>query len=204
MTKKIIAIFDFDGTLTTGASSRLMFFRQLAGLPKLLSGLFIEYCHHGLSKLQFTQDLPRGAYLDSLLLTGLTREELQTQAQHFISHILARYLRHEAIKRLNFHQDNGHNCMIISGALDIYLKPWAKQYNVEQVICTELEFDSETGESTGRMRNTYCLGQRKVEQFEKIYANRDDYIIYAYGDSTHDLELLNYADHAFYRTFTHD
>ncbi|CEK11020.1 HAD-IB family hydrolase [Legionella hackeliae] len=201
MTKKTIAIFDFDGTLTTGRSSRLMFFKHLVGRSKLFSGLFMEYCQHGMSKLNLFKKTSRGAYLDNFLLNGFSQRELRFQAENFITHILVNHIRKEALERLYFHQKEGHICMIISGALDIYLKPWAKQYQIEEVICTELEFDPITGKSTGRMLNPYCLGQEKVEQFKKLYSNRNDYIIYAYGDSPHDLELLNYADHAFYKCF---
>ncbi|ASQ45612.1 HAD-IB family hydrolase [Legionella clemsonensis] len=202
MTKETIAIFDFDGTLTMGKSSRLMFFKHLVGLPMLCGGLFLEYCQHGLSKIKLLQENPKGFYLDKWLLVGFTQEELQRQAENFIAKKLTNHIRQEALERLCFHQQEGHNCMIISGALDIYLKPWAKQYNVKEVICTEIEFDPVTGKSTGRMLNPYCLGQEKVKQFEKLYANRNDYIIYAYGDSFHDFELLKYADHAFYKCFS--
>ncbi|KTD11311.1 HAD-superfamily subfamily IB hydrolase, TIGR01490 [Legionella jamestowniensis DSM 19215] len=202
MIKKTIAIFDFDGTLTIGRSSRLLFFKYLVGSSKLLRGLFLEYCQHGLSKIRLLQKNPRGFYLDNLLLTGFTQDELQRQAENFIAKTLINYLRQEALERLFFHQQEGHNCMIVSGALDVYLKPWAKQYNINEVICTELEFDPLTKKCTGRMLNPYCLGQEKVKQFKKLYMNRNDYIIYAYGDSIHDLELLQYADHAFYKRFS--
>lgn len=200
--KKMIAAFDFDGTLTIGGqSSRIMFIRHLAGLPKLIRGLFSCYCLHSLSKFKLIAQQYDASYVDHFFLAGLDKQALKDQADIFVKRVLTKYIRQEAIERLRFHQQQGHTCVVISGAWDIYLKPWAIQHNIEHIICTELEFDPVTNKSTGRMLSNYCLGQEKVERLKKLYNHRDDYTLYMYGDSSHDLEILNYADYAFYRRF---
>ncbi|WP_083852202.1 haloacid dehalogenase-like hydrolase [Legionella tunisiensis] len=95
----------------------------------------------------------------------------------FISQVLVGQLRQEAIARLRYHQQQRHVCIVVSGAWDIYLKPWAKLYGVNHVLCTELEFDPMTNKSTGRMSKQYCLGPEKLHRFKKLYANRDEYIL---------------------------
>ncbi len=199
MDKEVLALFDFDGTLTTGLPSRLLFLNYLAGLPKMLSSLMSSIAYS--SRKQSGECVSWHHYLDALILKGRDRQELNEQAMQFIEQVLIKKLRKEAIERLNFHQQQGHRCILISGAWDIYLEPLAKQYEFQQVICTELEFDATSNKSTGRMRNNYCTGQQKVAEFKKRYAARENYELYAYGDSVHDMALLNYADHAFYRCF---
>ncbi|WP_058534174.1 HAD family hydrolase [Legionella saoudiensis] len=200
MDKEVLALFDFDGTLTTGLPSRLLFLNYLAGLPKMLSSLMSSIAYSS-RKQSGGECINWHHYLDALILKGRDRQELNEQAMQFIEQVLIKKLRKEAIERLNFHQQQGHRCILISGAWDIYLEPLAKQYEFQQVICTELEFDATSNKSTGRMRNNYCTGQQKVAEFKKRYAARENYELYAYGDSVHDMALLNYADHAFYRCF---
>lgn len=197
MSKEIIAVFDFDGTLTTGMSSRLLFLKQLVGLPNLLRGLLYSQ----LQRINLVSSQGDGDYLDTLFLKGRDKDDLSEQALIFLQRVLLKKLRQEALRRLDFHQQQGHTCILVSGAWDIYLKPLAQQYDFNQLICTELEFDPVNNKSTGRMKNPYCMGQYKVDEFKKVYADRRNYILYAYGDSSHDLALLNYADYAFYKCF---
>lgn len=200
MNKEILALFDFDGTLTTGLPSRLLFLNYLAGLPKMLSSLVSSIAYS--TKKQSEQErLSWHNYLDSLILKGRDKQDLDKQALQFIDQVLIKKLRKEAMERLEFHQQQGHRCILISGGWDIYLEPLAKQYQFHHLICTELEYDARSNKSTGRMRNKYCTGQQKVDEFIKQYRTRENYELYAYGDSVHDKALLNYADHAFYRCF---
>jgi phosphatidylglycerophosphatase C len=200
MNKEVIAAFDFDGTLTRGMPSRLLFLQQLVGTPKLMGGLFLWLCRSGLNRFKMDRQ-SRDDYLDRLFLQGRDKDELKQQAALFFDQVLMKKLRKEALKRLEFHQQQGHTCIIVSGAWDIYLKPLAQRYDFKQLICTQLEFDPISNKSTGRMLNEYCLGQQKLVEFKKRYTNRNGYILYAYGDSHNDLELLDYADYAFYRRF---
>ncbi|MFJ1268728.1 HAD family hydrolase [Legionella lytica] len=200
MDKQVLALFDFDGTLTRGLPSRLLFLNYLAGLPKMLSSLASSIAYSS-TRQSGAECLSWHDYLDSLILKGRDRQELDEQALQFIDQVLLKKLRKEAMERLKFHQQQGHRCILISGGWDIYLEPLAKQYQFQHLICTELEFDLRSNKSTGRMRNKYCIGQQKVEAFVKEYAARESYELYAYGDSVHDKALLNYADHGFYRCF---
>ena len=197
MDKEVLALFDFDGTLTTGLPSRLLFLNYLAGLPKMLSSVVSSFAY----STKGQEHLSWHNYLDSLILQGRDKQELDKQALQFIEQVLIKKLRKEARDRLEFHQQQGHRCILISGGWDIYLEPLAKKYQFQHLICTELEFDTQSNKSTGRMRNNYCTGQQKVDEFIKQYAVRENYELYAYGDSVHDMALLNYADHAFYRCF---
>lgn len=200
MDKKVIAAFDFDGTLTTSTSSRILFLKYLVGLPKVVSSLLSSFVYSELGRFKLDR-LSWHDYLDNLILKDRDKKELNEQAMQFLEQVLIKKLRKEALECLNFHQQQGHTCVLISGAWDIYLKPLARRYHFKQLICTELEFDPVSHKSTGRMRNKYCLGQQKLEEFKKLYKHREDYELYAYGDSVNDIALLNYADHAFYKCF---
>lgn len=201
MDKEIIAVFDFDGTLTVGRPSRSMFIKQLVSRARYAQSLLLQPFLFGLRQLRFIDKQQEASYFDRLFLAGLDKEKLSSQADIFISQVLIGQLRQEAIARLRYHQQQGHVCIVVSGAWDIYLKPWADQYGINHVLCTELEFDPLTNKSTGRMSKQYCLGSEKLQRFKNLYAKREEYVLYAYGDSEQDRELLAYADYAFYRRF---
>ena len=66
------------------------------------------------------------------------------------------------------------------------------------LICTQLETD-ENGLITGKIKGNNCWGVEKINRLENLLGTKDQYELYAYGDSRGDLELLDNADHAFYR-----
>jgi phosphatidylglycerophosphatase C len=76
------------------------------------------------------------------------------------------------------------------------LKVWCKQHKIE-VICTELEVKN--GLMTGNYINGDCSGKQKAKQILKKYNISDFNIVYAYGDSKEDFELLKLADKKYFR-----
>ena len=199
MSKQIVAVFDFDGTLISGLPSRLLFIKHLVGLPKLLGGLLLAlpYFFHKKIRSRTRSD---DDWLDQLFLVGWSRDELEHQAALFVEKSVVNKVRPIALERLQFHQRQGHICILISGAFELYLKVLAEKYTIQHVIGSELEFDKQNI-STGHIVNGYCLGKEKVSRLSVLLAERKKYIIYAYGDSQHDKVLLDYADYGFYRTF---
>ncbi|WP_454783209.1 HAD-IB family hydrolase [Legionella sp. WA2022007384] len=196
MEKQIIAAFDFDGTLTQGFSSRLLFLKHLVGMPKMLQGIVYSVLQAQVKQNSVTWHKE----LDRFVLNEKDMDFLNEEALIFFNQVLIKKLRTEALHRLDFHQRQGHTCILVSGAWDIYLKHFANQFQFDQLICTELEFNPQN-KCTGRMKKEYCLGKYKLEEFKERYSTRDNYILYAYGDSPSDLALLNYADYAFYKCF---
>ena len=64
-------------------------------------------------------------------------------------------------------------------------------------MATEIEVDG-NGLLTGRFKTANCSGQEKVNRLLEIEPHREDYYLYAYGNSTGDKEMLEMADEAFY------
>jgi phosphatidylglycerophosphatase C len=88
---------------------------------------------------------------------------------------------------------------VISASLDIYLEPGAQAVGVDQVLCSSLRSDR-AGRVSGRLAGANCFGPEKLRRLQDSLGDRSGYILYAYGDSRGDRELLASADHAFYRT----
>jgi phosphoserine phosphatase len=71
---------------------------------------------------------------------------------------------------------------------------------MEYVLASELAIDSQNC-ITGKLQGKNCWGEEKVAQLNELFGSKDNYILYAYGNSRGDKELLELADYPFYRTF---
>ncbi len=198
MEKKIVAIFDFDDTLTT-QDSFMSFFKFVVGKWPYYLGLII--CSPILVAY-FLKLLPNWMTKEIMLryfLKGLSLEKLNNLGVEYASQIIPNLIRNEAIQRVKWHQQQNHELMIISASIENYLIPWGKANNFNYIICTKLQENNNL--ITGKIDGNNCYGDEKVKRLQEII-NIAEYEIYAYGDSKGDLPLLNIANHSYYRKFS--
>ena len=195
----IIAVFDFDHTLTD-RDSLLPLLLKLKGKMAasyqltLLGPSFAAFLLGNLSRQGIKEKIL------SRFIGGLTAAELHSLGEDYAAHQLGSYVKPEGLERLSWHQAQGHRCLLISASLEFYLKPWAELHGFEAVLASKLEFNAE-GQATGRLLGLNCWGPEKVVRLIKYLGPEKKYQLYAYGDSRGDQELLAFADHSFYRTF---
>lgn len=195
--RPVVAAFDFDGTITY--RDTLLPFLWFVTTPwafcfQLLQCVptFIGYVM-GIVSRQTTKE--------QVLTQFLAGEQLATirkKAEAFSLERLNRHVRPEALRRLQWHKNQGHRTVLISANLDVYLQPWGKVSGFDDVISSELQED-EKGRFTGRLKGKNCWGEQKTARLEKLLGPKKDYELYAYGDSLGDKQLLSIADHAFFR-----
>jgi len=92
---------------------------------------------------------------------------------------------------MRWHQDQGHVVILVSASLGVYLHPLGDLLEVDAVLCTELE--EMDGLLTGKLVGQNCRGREKASRVQKWcqdsgIATED--LVYAYGDSSGDTELL--------------
>jgi phosphatidylglycerophosphatase C len=197
--KPVVAAFDFDGTLTTG-DTLLPFLRHVLGtarvardalmLSPLLGGYGLGLIGNAVAKERVLMRC----------LVGMRIDELQLRAEEFAHTVLPRMLRQQALRRLAWHQQQGHRCVAISASLDLYVRPCAIAAGFDDVIATRLEVRAD-GSVSGRLAGANCYGAEKAARLEALFGARAGYTLYAYGDSRGDREMLASADHAYYREF---
>jgi phosphatidylglycerophosphatase C len=95
--------------------------------------------------------------------------------------------------RVEWHRAQGHEVVIVSAALESYLVPVAESLALDALLCTRLETDAQ-GLCTGRMIGGNCRGQEKANRLAK-WINDPDAIVWAYGNSGGDTEMLAMATH---------
>ncbi len=195
---RVVAIFDFDGTLTR-RDTLLPFLRRLVGRWQFWWGLILISPLLAGYALKLIPNWQAKNELLTHFLAGLTSEKLHQVSQDFALKEISKLLRSEAVQCLRWHQQQGHQTILISASLEAYLVPWAKTMGIQQVIGTQLEV--ENGYLTGRILGKNCYGAEKVRRLKELRGDLSLYHIYSYGDSRGDKELLQMANYSYYRTF---
>lgn len=194
--KQTIAVFDFDGTITTG-DSFLPLLITCFGWKKTLWKLFLISPMLILFPLGIiTRQRAKEATLTKFF-RGWTLQDLEKVCQSFAKEKLPEQVKPEALKRIAWHRSQNHPLILVSASIDVYLKPWGKEAGFEHVIASLVE--TADGKITGKLVGKNCRCEEKVRRLQEVLGDLSLYEIYAYGDSDGDRELLAAADHPFYR-----
>jgi HAD superfamily hydrolase (TIGR01490 family) len=191
--KRNIAVFDFDGTLTT-RDSFLAFIKWACGPVSYYVG-FLRFTPQLL--LMFMHLYPNWKAKERIFahfFKGWQYSWFQALGEDFATELDT--MRNEpVIGRLKEHIDHGDTVYVISASLPEWVEPWCRQLGVNAVLATEIEVNDQ-GRITGRFKTKNCFGQEKVDRLLKVEPERETYVLHAYGDSRGDLELLAFADEA--------
>jgi len=129
-------------------------------------------------------------------LSGLCAIRYQKLGAEFARSVLPGVVRTEMLERIRWHQERGDRVVVVSGAFDVYLDHWCKSHNLE-LICSSLE--ARHGRLTGKYSGKQCVRLEKARRVKSRYDLGNFTVVYAYGDTPEDAELLNLADRKFYR-----
>jgi len=190
-----VAFFDFDGTLTTG-DTLMPFLKYVVGAPTyyakliLLSPVLAAY----FAKL-LRNDIAKQIVLKSYL-AGYHIDKLFELGQRFSEEIIPTMLRPEGMERLRWHQEHGHECVLVSASLDVYLNAWAKPTQFSEVICTSLQ-ENNNRRASGKIGGKNCYGEEKLVRIQKWESKISQTKRYAYGDTSGDIPMLIYVDYGY-------
>jgi phosphatidylglycerophosphatase C len=191
-TRPVVAVFDVDGTLTTG-DCVLPFLRRAAG-----AGLATALFRHPLSLAigLARRDRDRLKALACASLAGRRADEIDRLGAAFAQEVVASRLREDTTARLRRHRELGHTVVLASASLDAYLEPLGALLGTDEIVCTRLERGTE-GLLTGRLEGANCRGPEKARRVRALLEGRglENAEVWAYGDSPDDDALLAGADH---------
>ncbi len=196
-THKSIAFFDFDGTITHNDSflQFLLFTHGKFGLFLrliLLSPIFILY------RLKMISDHTSKEIIFASFYKNKPFDKVQAKAGYFAENIIPTYIKKDALERIHWHQDQGHEVVIVSAGFSFILKPWCDKNHLE-LLATEIEVIQ--GNISGRFSGANCWGKGKLKRIQEKFDLSEFSTIFAYGDSDGDKEMLSIAHQAFYKNF---
>ncbi|MEQ1501248.1 MAG: HAD-IB family hydrolase [Myxococcota bacterium] len=200
MNGRRLALFDFDGTITTRDTMFLFVWharggvRTVIGLTWLLPMLIAHRI--GLVPADRAKEI-----LLRHFLGGFDRAALDGWARSFVARVEG-VIRPEARKRLDWHRAQGHDVWIVSASLDLWVAPWVARYGGVNLACTTGRFEGDR--FTGRLGSPNCNGaEKEVRVRAAVDLDRYEHV-YGYGDSSGDAELLALADEVWFRPFRAD
>ena len=190
-----IALFDFDGTITTHETMP-DFIRFSVNRSRLLFGyIFLAPVIAGY-KLGFVSSVAVRKAIVRFGYSGVSPESLEFAGREFAKNYLPEALRSEAMSRIAWHKNQGHVVAVVSGGLDAYLAPWCEAHELD-LICSSLQ--QKSGKLTGHYSGNQCVLEEKALLVNEKYDLSIHAEVYAYGDTPEDEALLKLATKRYYQ-----
>ena len=193
-----IAFFDFDGTITK-ADSTARFIRYLVGDSKFFIGILFLLPFMLLYILNIISNNSIKQILITYFFKGKSINEFKKHAEYFSLNMLEPLIRKKALEQIAWHKENGHDVVIVSASIDLWLRPWCIKNDIV-LISSMLEVNDQV--ITGKTRNKNCYGLEKVTRIKELYNLSEYSYIYSYGNSRGDYEMLKIANESHYKPFT--
>lgn len=202
--KKIYA-FDFDGTLTRH-DSFIAFIDFARGRFTLVYGLVLFLPLIILMKLHLYDNGKCKERLFRFFFHDMDEVYFNDLCKHFArrhSHII----RAKGMQRVKQAVREGCEVLIVSASADNWVRPFFEQAGLTttghhpqvRVVGTRLEVHGSW--LTGHFATPNCYGPEKVKRIQQLYPYREEYKLYAYGDSKGDKEMMDFADERFFKPF---
>jgi HAD superfamily hydrolase (TIGR01490 family) len=128
------------------------------------------------------------------VLANRPHADVQEAGRAFAGVLTRSVITTEARDRIAWHRREGHEVVIVSATLDVYLDEVARTLGVGHLLCTRLESDAD-GICTGRLLGANCRGIEKANRLRALLGADADIELWAYGNSKGDDEMLALADH---------
>lgn len=197
ITPETYAFFDFDGTLTT-RDTLYDFLYFIFGLR--LAGIFLRFLPYAF--LYFIRVQGRSKTKEKLLalaFKGFRQVDFNAKCEDYCRSRLPVLIRENVTRRVRWHLESGHKVAIVSASCENWIQPWASAAGIEYVLATQLEFKNNV--FTGHFASPNCTGIEKVNRIHGTFDIRENDILYGYGDSNGDREMLAICKHSHLKSF---
>ena len=124
-------------------------------------------------------------------LKGFPKEVLEKYAERYYNEVVRQNFINKILDILVKKRTEGFEIVLVSGGYDIYLKYFAKEFGVSNIISSHISFKNEI--CTGTLRGLDCLNKNKVILLNEQY-KKEDIISEAYSDSISDIPFLSWVN----------
>jgi len=192
-----LALFDFDGTITRKDSflDFLRFSFPLFSLVKAYLALIFWLLGY---KLGFVSNNKAKEIVFSWFFKGCKAKKFKEMGERFALQKLPDLVKKSAEIKINEHLTNGDKVVVVTASIEQYIKPWTDKLGID-IIATKPEIKNNL--LTGGFKGENCYGKQKVIRIKEMLDIEQYDVIFAYGDSAGDKEMLSIAHHPFYKYF---
>lgn len=188
--KKRIAVFDFDGTLTT-KDTFVEFAKFVVGKRKTYFCFMIFAPILILMKLRLVDNSKTKERLFSFLYKEMKYNSFAEKGLKF-SNIIKQFENKTTVEQMIHHLNSGDIVCVVSASISEWVKPWCSNKGVQHVVCTLPEVKD--GCITGKFASPNCYGKEKVLRIKQEFEDIEQYSLTVYGDSRGDKELMEMAN----------
>ena len=190
MPHKVLAVFDLDGTLTSGVSldrefGRFLFNGGMLGFNQLL-------IHAAYFLVKILSDPTAAVKRNKFYLRGMTVTKLNEAAKTFVARYNKSLLVKEAGSLIDSHRRSGQMTILLTGALYPLVRELTSQLDLKTDCFYGTELCEEHGKLTGRIQGTHYYGEAKAilvrELAIKVGADLSD--SFCYANSITDLTMM--------------
>lgn len=195
--KKSIALFDFDGTITTIDSSQYFYkFLYSSKLYYFYKNYILCICYIFLYKIKIISYLPLKKYRLHIHTSKFHDKVFDKITSEFYTKCFSDLLNPKAVERIFWHKKQGHDVWVISASFDFLLHEWSIKNEIK-LITNKTVLKNFKRRIVGKDVNY----DAKIE-YLKLHVNLEEFSdIYAYGDSDGDKSMLSVANFKFYKPF---
>lgn len=195
--KRVIAFFDFDGTVTN-KDSLLEFIKYVKGDTAFYAGFILHSPILVLYKLKILSNHRAKEIMLNYFFGRMKADEFSRHCEMFTKEKLPELLRKKAVTEIKKLQDAGAEVVIVSASPENWINGWC---NSNGLRCVATKLITENEHITGRINGLNCHGREKVRRINEAFNLADYSTVYAYGDSPGDKYMLSIANYKFYKPF---
>jgi fatty acyl-CoA reductase len=186
----VLALFDMEGTLLDSNVVESYLWLRMAELPSDEWPAKIAAVATRLPRYLGAERRDRGEFLRSFYqrYAGASTAGIARLMDERVGELVLRRLSAGAVRRIREHRSAGHRTIVITGALDVFVRPLAPLF--DDVLAARLE--TENGRYTGRLASPPVVGEARAAWIRSYAAahGADLKGSYAYADSHSDLPML--------------
>lgn len=195
--KRVIAFFDFDGTVTRN-DTLLEFIKFSRGSFRYYLGFLLNSPILIAYKIGILSNQTAKEWMLRYFFSRKSAEWFQRQSDLFDEQILPSLLRPKAIREIQKLQEAGADIVIVSASAENWIKKWTDSMKIK-LLGTRLIIKN--GKITGQIDGKNCHGKEKVCRIKEKYNLADYNEIYCYGDTIGDKAMLDLGSIKFYKPF---
>lgn len=195
MEKRIVAAFDFDGTITT-KDTLIEFIKFSKGSFDFYKGFLLHFPILIAYKIKLYPNWKAKQRIFYHFFGGMKYSHFCLLGEQFAD-VADTMIRPKALRVIKEHLENNNRVYIISASITEWVSPICRKIGVSNVIGTEIEVDDQ-GFLTGKFSSSNCYGQEKVNRLLEKEPERNTYTLLVYGDSIGDKKLIKFADRGWY------
>jgi HAD superfamily hydrolase (TIGR01490 family) len=191
----VAAVFDLEGTVVASNLVESYLWARLSPLPRSRWGGELAGLARSLPRYLRDERRDRGDFVRSFLrrYAGAGEQELADLADDVLGQALLQRALPEAIRQVRRHRAAGHRTILITGAIDVLVRPLAALF--DEVAASSMHVRD--GVLTGHLDQPPLVDEARAAWLQRHAASSglDLSGCYAYGDSYSDRPLLELVGH---------